>query len=1592
MADLNALLSASRVANQIPTQEAQVPSDNATVFDMLKGVAGTGLGAVASVGNFLDLPGSSVRDLLAGKGLGESFDQWLTPLSDENRTTGRQLIEKHFGVRKNRETGITGWLSDPGEGLRDLAGFAAEVVTDPFGPVTKSLMVGTTAGKALAQSASRAHPLMKTLGRGVANVFDKIPGRVQEAAFRAPYRGLKSLFNAPTMGVTNKVIQPMAEAAHAAATKATKEAALNNIDLLQTADRLGWHLTPDTSLDAKDLTSWSNPKSQLQVNARELALYRYREMGDSFDPSVGGYRKGDIVTIGETPDLKEVEWVNQTPQGVQVKLANHDQLLSDGQLKKAFMQTEMDVPPEIRDLADLDRANMDALNEKLNELGVLGAGRDHDVTQYFSPREKAAYLKHVEEVLGVRVEPDRRQFAGLTSTLTAVGGRDMVYKGNHDGTAGVIDLFADPYHQSQIEAIDSKSIESPVLIKGVKPKIMLDKAGPRHIESLAESLDLTADELWDAARIGQKSHLNTYAAAVKQPDGYHIVENNQQIGRFRTAIVGDGEASIYPELFRSEDFDRGVLQDVLPDVERELQQSGVKRASVITSSNIGDSFWKDQGYRPDTTSPSGQERWIKDLYTAGPKSNPGLSAARMVSQDEVVNKLKALAYTLQAQVDAGDLKGVQPGQGWWKRYDDLRDPTGEKVLNFNPEKDGFVKLDSTNIQRGLFQDPNDYDIAMPYILKGRDVYYGYKQPKKGVKAVSMIVAPTSKAKLMLKLDKFIKELPEQIKSTPLLKTEATYDQLHQSITRNWGHKIDRWMPELDDKGIAKAADFTQEVHAATPGEWRKSLPDLIDRVQNGKPLSKPTSALLRLDDDSLQALGFSPENIDMVTEMRQTVADATGEEIQQNVSIPLVDRHRALAEEVADHIEKRVAPIFNRSSAIAGYDYARKNAAAAGLLESMKGTLMSLFKENGGVGVAKDITVKYDPTRTLGTTLGEALDEEGGAMFAGKVSPKTFLESTRKTFVKENVPGFFETTDPQDVINQIEILKGIRADKQVFDQMRTLNEISSAADLPELNWLQRGGQTLMSWFKSGALSVTPATAVRDGFSSFVNGVLLGDMNPITALAQHGPKGSAFARGNLVDPGEGIPEIIAFLAKRGREDNALNRAQAFQAFYAAHHFGGGVNPNVIKADTTAMAGADATAAFGKNIPNYGDPKTMMDMLTKQPAAKVAELYNKPGKFNLRELMDPISGKSPFNPANTAGSWKFDKATNRWVQNSDNNVMVGMMNSFRGHIDTTVRATYIFDRLAKTKSLADAFANSDRVLMNANPRNFSRFEHQYMKTLVPFYSFMRQSIPMFLKELAVNPGGWLGRAVRGTRLGQGNEDGYVPFQYQDTTSIPLGQNDDGSYKYLTSFGLMHEDAVAYAGNVLQGDLRGLMQKAISSGNPALKWMIEYSTNTSLYSQGPMGGRRLDDLDPSIGRLLTNLGVQGLDQSGRAAPVLGSAALESIAAASPLSRMISMAKIATNDPKRAGTVEKLTRLLTGVRTENVSPEQITRDIRDRVNALQIEHGARPLTTVIGAKGIADELRTRGDFENADKLDQYASVLTFMRKQERMKKKAEK
>ena len=104
---------------QAPVPEEITPEQRESLMST---VGSASLGGLAAVGNFLDVPGSFVRDTLSGE---NPFDQllpwnWFT---HEGRMTGRDMTTK-WGLTKKNDPDEWEWA--------DLGGFMAELATDPL--------------------------------------------------------------------------------------------------------------------------------------------------------------------------------------------------------------------------------------------------------------------------------------------------------------------------------------------------------------------------------------------------------------------------------------------------------------------------------------------------------------------------------------------------------------------------------------------------------------------------------------------------------------------------------------------------------------------------------------------------------------------------------------------------------------------------------------------------------------------------------------------------------------------------------------------------------------------------------------------------------------------------------------------------------------------------------------------------------------------------------------------------------------------------------------------------------------------------------------------------------------------------------------------------------------------------------------------------------------------------------------------------------------------------------------------------------------------------------------------------------------------
>lgn len=262
------------------------------------------------------------------------------------------------------------------------------------------------------------------------------------------------------------------------------------------------------------------------------------------------------------------------------------------------------------------------------------------------------------------------------------------------------------------------------------------------------------------------------------------------------------------------------------------------------------------------------------------------------------------------------------------------------------------------------------------------------------------------------------------------------------------------------------------------------------------------------------------------------------------------------------------------------------------------------------------------------------------------------------------------------------------------------------------------------------------------------------------------------------------------------------------------------------------------------------------------------------------------------------------------------------------------------------------------VNYQSRHYTKFEQQVMQRLFLFYKFTKGQIPFTLKMLAENPGGRLANVLRSVNRSRDEEDN-IPDWIKETTSIPAddflgGPLEDGTKRYITGLGLPFEDPVQFASPSGQN----LMLEAASRLNPMIKAPIEWMTGQSFHQKGgPHGGRPLDDLDPPLGRTIANIGqITGLRDSKDPVRFFGSGPLEHMLANSPLSSALT--KVRTVTDTRKSIPAKASNLLTGLKISDVSPAAQDRELRNRVQRIERQLGARQFTETYLPKEIREKM----------------------------------
>jgi hypothetical protein len=243
--------------------------------------------------------------------------------------------------------------------------------------------------------------------------------------------------------------------------------------------------------------------------------------------------------------------------------------------------------------------------------------------------------------------------------------------------------------------------------------------------------------------------------------------------------------------------------------------------------------------------------------------------------------------------------------------------------------------------------------------------------------------------------------------------------------------------------------------------------------------------------------------------------------------------------------------------------------------------------------------------------------------------------------------------------------------------------------------------------------------------------------------------------------------------------------------------------------------------------------------------------------------------------------------------------------------------------------------------------SNFERDYMRRWFPFYSYTRRITPTVAGTLIERPGGLMGQSVMATtRAGESDEQGVTPDYIRETASIPLGASEDGTRSYITGFGMSFEDPLQFA-QAARGNFSGVLRELGSRLNPIAKGLIEAGTGRSLYQAGPFGGREIEDLDPTVGRIMANISDLATGQkTEQAEPIFGNPWAEYVISNSGLGRSLNTIRTLT-DPRKVTEPWKLAlNLGTGVRIADVSPAAQDAIFRERLARVMKDLGGRMYT----------------------------------------------
>lgn len=423
----------------------------------------------------------------------------------------------------------------------------------------------------------------------------------------------------------------------------------------------------------------------------------------------------------------------------------------------------------------------------------------------------------------------------------------------------------------------------------------------------------------------------------------------------------------------------------------------------------------------------------------------------------------------------------------------------------------------------------------------------------------------------------------------------------------------------------------------------------------------------------------------------------------------------------------------------------------------------------------------------------------------------------------------------------------------------------------EVEPVVKGIDSITNLFKAWSYSVWPASHVRNAVSAIYNNLIHG--------ANFDDAKAAF---QLMRENTLAPELMAKYGMAGMTPEQAASDLIGRAYAHAKVFTGLDGSRDVLAGTSGLPAFDPSAIL-PNLPGRG------------LAGQTGSFLGDTKGLLVDEGLKPFATtREGFNPLGVAG---VRGAT------ADTNALVKTGRHVGGLIEDFARLQSYLANLRR--GMSDSAAGEMTRKIHFDYSDLTPFEKKVGRRLIPFYTFARKNLPYQIESLIRQPANV---GIPLSVVDAANQGSYIPEYMQGGVAIKMGDEQNGTQRFLSSLGLPFEEA--FGRIKMNGGLPDVSKTALSymgTLNPLLKGPMEQIFDRQFHT-----GRQLSDLRPTgVGSLFG-----ALDEDS-AQP------LAQFLANTPATRVISTIDKLIDE--RKGAVPKAMNLLSGFKIADVNMDKM-------------------------------------------------------------------